>query len=162
MERIYIQDDNARITKAGDNLLNVELYDGRKFENVEARRLFPITGLDKYITLLDDEGVEMAVIRDVQGLMPESKKSVLDALEEYYLIPKILEIYEAKEEYGLLKMNVRTDRGKYKFDVKNRNMDIKILYDGRVLIKDTSDNRYEIPDFYKLDGKSMKRFNSFL
>lgn len=162
MERVYIQDDNARITKAGDNLLNVEMYDGRKFENAEARRLFPITGLDKYITLLDDEGVELAVIRDVRTLMPESRKCVAEALEEYYLIPQILEIYEAKEEYGLLKMQVSTDRGKYKFDVKNRNMDIKIMYDGRVLIKDSSDNRYEIPDFYKLDPKSIKRFNSFL
>ena len=46
MDRIYIEYDNARITKGEGILLNVELYDGRKFENLEARRLFPITGLD--------------------------------------------------------------------------------------------------------------------
>lgn len=162
MERIYIQEDNARITKTEGNLLDVEMYDGRKFSGLEARRLFPISGLDKYISLLDDEEVEVAVIRDVKTLMPESRKNVIDVLNEYYLIPQISEIYKAYEEYGLLKMEVMTDRGKYNFDVKNRNMDIKILYDGRILIKDASDNRYEIPNVNKLDPKSLKRFSSYL
>ena len=156
MERIYIQEDNAKITKAEGNLLDVEMYDGRKFKGLEARRLFPISGLDKYISLLDEEDIEIAVIRDVRTLMPESRQNVVDVLNEYYLIPQISEIYKAYEEYGLLKMEVMTDRGKYNFDVKNRNMDIKILYDGRILIKDASDNRYEIPDVSKLDKKSIK------
>ncbi|NLX79851.1 MAG: DUF1854 domain-containing protein [Clostridiales bacterium] len=162
MERIYIEYDNARITRGEGILLNVELYDGRKFENLEARRLFPITGLDKYITLLDEEGVEKAIIRDVNTLMEESKKNVLDALREYYLIPKITKIYEAYEKYGLLKMRVETDRGEFSFDVKSRNNDIKHLYDGRVLIRDSSDNRYEIRDFGKLDKKSQQVFNPYM
>jgi len=162
MERIYIEYDNARITRGEGILLNVELYDGRKFENLEARRLFPITGLDKYITLLDEEGVEKAIIRDVNTLMEESKKNVLDALREYYLIPKITKIYEAYEKYGLLKMRVETDRGEFSFDVKSRNNDIKHLYDGRVLIRDSSDNRYEIRDFRKLDKKSQQVFNPYM
>lgn len=162
MDRIYIEYDNARITKGEGILLNVELYDGRKFENLEARRLFPITGLDKYITLLDEEGVEKAVIRDINTLMEESRENVLNALHEYYLIPKITRIYEAYEKYGLLKIRVDTDRGKYSFDVKNRNNDIKHLYDGRVLIRDSSDNRYEIRDFRQLDKKSQQVFNPYM
>ena len=31
---------------------------------------------------------------------------------------------------------------------------VKPLYDGRVLIRDANDNRYEIPDYRKLDKKS--------
>ena len=162
MERIYIEFDNAMITAGESFLLNVEMYSGERFENLEARRLFPITGLERYISLLDGEGVEMAVIRDINNLMEDSKKAVKNALDEYYLIPKIIKIHESYEKYGLLKMNVDTDRGKYKFDVKNRNADIKIMYDGRVLIKDSSDNRYEIPNFNELDKTSLKRFNSYL
>ena len=162
MDRIYIEYDNARITHCEGTLLNVELYGGGSFERVEARRLFPITGIDKYVTLLDEEGAEVAVIRDVTTLMEESREVLLRALGEYYLIPRISEIYEAYEKYGLLKMSVNTDRGKYKFDVKSRNADIKIMYDGRVLIKDSSDNRYEIPDVSALDKKSLKKFNSYL
>lgn len=162
MERTYIEYDNARITKGDGILLNVEMYDGRHFQNVEARRLFPITGLQKYITLLDDEGVEQAVIRDVATLMEDSKKCVSEALDEYYLVPKITAIYEAYEKYGLLKMRVMTDRGEFAFDVKSRYADIKLLYDGRVLIKDASDNRYEIEDYNKLDKLSRKLFNSYM
>ena len=61
MERIY-EYDNARITRGG-NPPQCRALRRRKFENLEAKA-FPITGLDKYITLLD-EGVEKAIIRDV-------------------------------------------------------------------------------------------------
>ena len=35
MERIYIEYDNARFTRKDITLVDVELYDGRKFENLE-------------------------------------------------------------------------------------------------------------------------------
>ena len=41
------------------------------------------------------------------------------------------------------------------FDIRNIYRDIKLLYDGRALIRDSDDNRYEIPDIKKLDAKSM-------
>jgi len=59
-------------------------------------------------------------------------------------------------------MRVETDRGEFSFDVKSRNNDIKHLYDGRVLIRDSSDNRYEIRDFRKLDKKSQQVFNPYM
>ncbi|MBE6632931.1 MAG: DUF1854 domain-containing protein [Ruminococcaceae bacterium] len=38
----------------------------------------------------------------------------------------------------------------------NRHSDIKFLYDGRVLIRDTNDNRYEIEDVKALDRRSQR------
>jgi hypothetical protein len=158
-ERIYIEGDNARITKGEGILLNVELYDGQKFYDLEARRLFPITGLLKYITLLDSDDKEIACIRDVTTLMEDSKNVVLKSLEEYYLIPKITNIVDSYQKSGIFKMIVDTDRGPYKFDVNNHYYDIEIFYDGRILIRDSSDNRYEIPNWNKLDKKSIKHLN---
>ena len=60
MARLYIDNDMARFTRKDICLVDVELYDGRTFENLEPRRLFPTTGLEKYITLLDSTGVETA------------------------------------------------------------------------------------------------------
>ncbi len=162
MDRVYLEYDNAKITFGDAILLNVEMYDGRTFDNLEARRLFPITGIDKYITLLDADGEEKAVIRDVNSLMDESRDCVKAALNEYYLVPKILSIIECYEKFGLMKMKVETDRGIYSFDIKSRYNDIKILYDGRVLLRDASDNRYEIEKFDKLDKRSKKLFNSYM
>ncbi len=47
MERIYIDNDMARFTRKDITLVDVELYDGRRFENLEPRRLFPLTGVEK-------------------------------------------------------------------------------------------------------------------
>ena len=162
-ERTYIEYDNARITRGEGILLNVEMFDGRRFDGAEARRLFPLTGLRRYITLLDEEGVELAVIRDLDNLLEEdSRKAVEQALKEYYLIPKITQIFSVTEKYGRLRFSVGTDSGKYEFDVRNSHADIKFLFDGRVLIKDSSDNRYDIPDVKGLDKKSLHELNPFL
>ena len=156
MSRIYINSDEVMITKSEGNLVDVQFYTGEKLEGLEPRRLFPVTGLRRYITLLDEEGVEKAVIRNVDDLIPESRDVILSCLDEYYLIPKITKLLDSREKYGILKWKVETDRGIKEFDIRNRHHDIKTLYDGRVLVRDSDDNRYEIPDYNKLDKKSYK------
>ena len=89
--------------------------------------------------------------------MPESREAVEEALREYYLIPRIIRILDRDEKYGILKWTVETDRGIRSFDIRNRQSDIKTIYGNRVLIKDSDDNRYEIPDWEKLDIKSYKK-----
>ena len=157
MARQYIDSDEVRITRGAAYTLNLEFFDGRKFEEVEARALFPISGPTRYITLLDKDGKEIAVIRNLNTIMPESREAVEDALREYYLIPKIIRILDRDEKYGVLKWTVETDRGIREFDIKNRQSDIKTVYGNRVLIRDSNDNRYEIPDWEKLDIKSFKK-----
>ena len=155
MQRIYIEFDNARITRRGDDFrLDVELYSGERFENVEARRLFPTTGPTKYITLLDENGKETAVIRDLDTLIPESAAAVRESLEEYYLIPRIRTITKVESKPSGCYITAETDRGTCFFKVQSRQQDIKVLFDYRVLIRDSNDNRYEIPDYRVLDRKS--------
>ncbi len=157
MARQYIDSDEVRITRGEAYTLNLEFFDGRKFEEVEARSLFPISGPKRYITLLDSDGKEIAVIRNLDTIMPESREAVEDALKEYYLIPRILKIIDRDEKFGVLKWTVETDRGIRTFDIRNRQSDIKTVYGNRVLVKDSNDNRYEIPDWEKLDIKSFKK-----
>ncbi len=156
MSRNYINGDEVRITKSEFNLVNVEHINGTEWKDLEPKRLFPLSGLDKYITLLDAEGHEVAIIRNLATLIPESRRAVEESLNEYYLIPKITAITERTEKYGSLKWTVETDLGRRKFEIKNRHSDIKALYDGRVLIRDSDDNRYEIPDSEKLDSRSKR------
>ncbi len=158
-ERIYINADEARITYKGFCKVKLEMYDGRVFDDLEPRRLFPLSGLTKYITLLSPEMKEVALIRDLQHLMPESRQAVEKCLDEYYMIPKITAILDRKEKNGLLKYTVMTNYGQRSFDIRNRHSDIKNLYDGRVLFRDSNDNRYEIPDITKLDRTSFLKIN---
>ena len=143
-------------THAGANLVNAELYNGTQLHNLEPRRLFPISGLTKYITLLDENGVEQAVIRNIHHLIPESREVIMQCLDEYYMVPKITSLIDMREKYGIIKVEAQTDRGRVSFDIRNRHHDIKVLYDKRVLFRDANDNRYEIPDYNKLDRHSRK------
>ena len=155
MDRIYINGDEARFELREAPRLNVYFFDGNVIEDVEPRRLFPVSGGNKYVTLLDSDNKERAVIRDVSLLMPESRELVERCLDEYYMIPRILRMVERTEKFGILKWTVETERGIVTFTIQNRHSDIKIFYDGRVLVRDSNDNRYEIPDYRNLDRKSL-------
>ena len=89
MARTYIEGDEARIERTDFCKVTLTYYDGRKIENLEPRRLFPLSGLHKYITLLDGDGREAAIIRSLDTLIPESRRAVEECLEEFYLIPRI-------------------------------------------------------------------------
>ena len=162
MARLYIEYDFARFTRKDITLVDMELYDGRKFENLEPRRLFPLSGLEKYITLLDEEGVEQAIIRDLNTLPFEERKIIDDCLREYYLIPKVTKITGCREKYGVVTLEVDTDRGPAVIEIRNLLYGMKLLYGSRVLLRDGSDNRYEIPDLKALDKQSRQKIDCFL
>lgn len=118
------------------------------------KRLFPTSRAGKYISLLDEEQKEVAIIRDLNALTPESKAIVEDALNAFYFIPQITKIYGCTVRFGLFKFDVETDKGRIQFDMGNLHYNIKRLQGTRILFRDMNDNRYEIADYTKLDKKS--------
>ena len=138
------------------------LYTGERFTHLEPRRLFPMTGVSKYITLLDDDGNEVAVIRDLATL-PERERAVIEAcLAEYYHIPKIEAITGLSEKFGVIKFFCETDRGACVVEIRNIVHQIKLMYGFRILIRDNDDNRYEIPDLRRLDRKSRGFLDDYI
>ncbi len=152
----YIEGPEVRLTENDKIFVDAEFYTGEKFHELELRRMFPITGLTKYIALMDSEGNEIAVIRDINDLMPESREVVENCLREYYMIPRITKFIKMSEKFKIWMWTAETDKGICTFEIRNHLTAIKPLYDGRVLIKDANDNRYEIPDVNVLDKHSKK------
>ena len=153
IKRIYV-DSTSVITSAENNLVNLKLSDGTVFSCLEPRRLFPVSRGDVYITLLDTEEKEVALIKDVAELESESAKVIENSLNDYYLVPCISAILSASEKSGTLRWQVETNRGIKNFDIRNRNHDIRIYSNGCVRVRDSDDNRYIIPDYRKLDKHS--------
>lgn len=151
----YIEGSEVKFTENDKIFVDAEFYTGEKFTELELHRMFPITGLTKYIALLDKEGNEIAVIRNIDDLMPESKKVVENCLREYYMIPRITRFIKMSEKFKIWMWTAETDKGICTFEIRNHITAIKPLYDGRVLIKDANDNRYEIPNVNDLDKKSL-------
>lgn len=162
MARLYVEYDMARFTRKDITHVDMELFDGRKFENLEPRRLFPLSGMEKYITLLDEEGIEKAIIRDMRTLPDNERATIESCLEEYYLIPRVTKINSIEEKYGVVTMDTETDRGHAIIEIRNILHGMKLLYGSRVLLRDGNDNRYEIPDLMQLDKHSRQLIDSFL
>jgi hypothetical protein len=77
------------------------------------------------------------------------------------MIPKITRVIDTVFKFGSLKWIVETDRGRIEFRIRNMNSDIKMLDSCRMLIRDSNDNRYEIPDINKLDKKSLRKLFAY-
>ena len=161
MERIYIDFDMAQFTRKDLTLVDMKLFDGRSFENLEPRRLFPITGMEKYIALLDESGVEQAVIRDLSTLPAEQRKIIEECLAEYYLIPKILKITDVEERSDGITLYTVTERGPVNIEMRTWRQGFSLTQEYRMLIRDANDNRYEIPDINKLDNVSRSILNRY-
>ena len=155
MSRIFIDGNEIRLTVKDRIFCDVEFFDGTRYTDLEPRRLFPISGLDDYITFLDSEGEEQFILRKLDNMDPEQKVLLSGCLEEYYRIPKITRLIKRSEKHKIWLWTVETDRGEYTFEIINHIQSMKMLSGKRILIKDGNDNRYEIPDIYALDKRSQ-------
>ena len=159
-ERIYVTDKDD-ISVCENNLVTLTLASGESIDTLEPRRLFPVSRENEYITLLDKDGKECAIIRSIRDLNEKSQRTVIESLESYYLVPEITKVIDIVQKYGNIHWHCESDRGILQFDVLRGN-DIKYTPDGRVRIRDSNDNRYVIPDYRKLDKKSRAKLMIYL
>lgn len=162
IDRIILNKHNCRIERSDMYLVNVIMNDGTVYEQLEPRRLFPHTDLDHYISFLDSSEHEVALLKYIDDVDTASADAILECFKDYYMIPKITEIVNVYDKFGSLKFVVKTERGIVEFRIRNRHSDIKSLRGtDRILIRDSNDNRYEIPEFSKLDKRSKKLLFSY-
>ena len=153
----YIDGPEIMITENDGIFVDAKFYHtGETLYGLEPRRLFPKSGGNRYVALLDEDGEQVAIIRDTAKLSPESREVIEKALEEYYLIPRITKFIKMTDKFRVWMWTAETDRGTLTFEIRNHIPNVKPLYDGRVLIKDADDNRYEIPDYRKMDKRSIR------
>lgn len=161
MPRRY--EENLKLTKSLNFAsLDAETNNGEMFKNVTLKRLFPINSIHNYISVLSSEGKELFIVKSMSDFEENSREIAEEFLESFYMVPKILKVYGKKDKFGRLNIDVLTDIGDRTIEISNRQTDIKVREDGRVLIRDINDNRYEIPDLAKLDRKSLAILDSDL
>lgn len=157
-EKIMLHRDRSR----GDRLcLTVWGSDGeemRAYQGVSVRRAFPISGADELITFVDRDNNELGFLMDVKGLDPQSLATLREELDLAYFVPQITRILELKEEFGLMRWEVETDRGPRQFETASR-YDVRHMGGKRYVIRDLDGNRYEIPDLDQLDTQSRLKID---
>ena len=163
MGRIYVDKYTGKLKRSDLYLVTLTMKDGSIYEELEPRRLFPFSNSNMYISLLSKEENEVAFVRDLSELDEASREALEECFREYYMIPKITKLLECEDKFGSLRWRVMTDRGEISFRIRNRNSDIKKLYGtNRVIVRDSNDNRYEIPDYTAMDNASKRMLFSYI
>lgn len=134
--------------------LEVELPDGSIHTPVVPVRALPLSQPDQFILFLDADENEIGIIEDIKQLNKADRNALEAELEKCYFIPKITQIHAIDGHFGVTQWEVETDRGPAHFDLRSRH-DIRLLEDGRILIKDVDGVRYEIANFHRLDAHSI-------
>jgi hypothetical protein len=124
-------------------------------------RLFPLSDPEGYILLLDHEEKEVTLIRNMKELDPASRQALRQELETAYIVPEVLCIESIEEEFGVLHFVAVTDRGPHRFDVRGRG-EIQFVRPGYYIIRDIDGNRFEIPNLFALDARSLALLDPYL
>jgi hypothetical protein len=134
---------------------------GRRHENVEPIRAFPISDPDHWISLCDSSGHEVAQVRDLQQMAADQRELLQTELKRREFVPVIQRIVSISSLAEPCEWVVETDRGATSF-VLNSDEHVRKLGAEKALILDSHGLRYLVPDAKRLDSTSRKLLARYL
>lgn len=164
---IYLEPGSLRFAYDGQNL-TMTSSDGTYYPRVTLRRCFPLSGKNTHILVKTpetekDHGQELGMIANVEELDAHSLEVVLRELDLFYFVPAIRRIVRIREEFGFLYWSVETDRGDKEFVMRDSPIgSVRKVSEGRYLIIDINQTRYEVPDLETLDPASQELIRRYL
>lgn len=148
--------DPKRIHLFVDRFQNLVLeMNGEEKRVATVLRSFPLTAMDRFIVLRDEEDGEIGIVSDLSEIDAESRAAIQERLDVHYFTAEIIRINAMWEEFHILTWDVETDRGQRIVEIGSARRDIRTMENGRVLIQDADGNRYEIPNRARLDPASQ-------
>jgi hypothetical protein len=151
---VLLDPHTTRVEEGPAQTLRLHLAD-RCYPRALAVWAFPFTDRRHWIGFRDADDHAIGMIRDSHDLDRDSRSALIRNLERRYFIPQILRVYRAREEFGLLTLDVETDRGPIVFTVTNPRENIHWIGPTRILFVDAEENRYEVRDHDELDPRSQ-------
>ena len=133
---------------------------GRRHENVDVLRAFPVTATAGPVAIVAAAGGELAWIDALAGVEPALQALLEAELAARELVP-VIERIESVSDGEPAEWNVVTDRGPRSFKVRHAD-DIARPADGSATITDTVGMRYVIPDVAKLGARGRRLFEKMM
>lgn len=153
-----VRAEAVRVWEDEQHLIHVTV-NGEDFAGVRAVSVFPLTGAAEYVSFLDEDGREVAMLADPGNLDKPSRKALEKALSRMYYVARITHVFRVSETHGVSLWEVMTDRGYAEFEILSREH-IRELPGKRYIITDADGNRFEIPRLADLDAESYARVQS--
>jgi len=129
---------------------------GEEHVDVRPRKVFPLSVKAPYISFLGEKNKEVALLGNPGDLDADSQQALEKALGRMYYVARIQTVLQIEEAMGVSLWDVETDCGFARFEVSDRNRQIRLLPQGHYLIADVDGNRFEIEDIRQLDVRSQR------
>ncbi len=166
-ELLYLDAPRCLFALDGENLTFTS-PDGEYTPRVTLRRCFPLSAKHTNIMICapdpeSQRSQELGILANVDDLTDESRQAVMRELQLHYFVPVVRRIHKIKEEFGFLYWTVETDRGEKQFIMRDSIIGaVRRVSEGRWLIIDINQTRYEVQDFEALDANSQSLLQRYL
>lgn len=134
----------------------------RDYGRVILHRAFPFDRPDEIISVQQEDGFEIGIIRNINDFDDDTVRILNESLDNKYYIPEITKIISAKDRFGFVYFKCETDSGICDFVVKNPFGSIIRLPKNRIILVDIDGNRYSVKDTGALDRKSYRKIELFI
>jgi hypothetical protein len=128
---------------------------------VWVRRCFPWTAPSRFVSLRDAEEAEVALVRDLDELEPESRRALEGALVEAGFVLEVDGVLAVEDEIEIRTFHVRTRQGPRRFQTL-RDEWPRPLPGGGILLRDVAGDLYVVRDPDALDRRSRERLWALL
>ena len=123
---------------------------------VWVHRCFPWTAPGRFVSLRDQEEEEVALVRDLSELEPESRRILQSALLEAGFVLEVESVESIEDEIEIRTFRVRTRQGPRRFQTL-RDEWPRPMPGGGILLRDVAGDLYLVRDPQALDRASRDR-----
>jgi hypothetical protein len=129
---------------------------GLRSQPVVVRRCFPWTAPARFVSLRDAEEEEVALVRDLAELDPDSRAALEASLVEAGFVLEIVGVDDVDDEIEIRTFRVRTLQGPRRFQTL-RDEWPRPLPGGGILLRDVAGDLYLVRDLEALDPASRAK-----
>jgi hypothetical protein len=179
-ETIYFTPENAKFYRTKGGLVGLEAFippvgkDDLSEEETDnspvwqdlgrvfLHRAFPYDMPNRFISVLDKDGKEYGMIKDVSLFCGEALDVIQGELKRKYYCPVITKVTTVTAKFGYTYWEAESDMGKLSFSMHDTYRNIAKVGGNRLVLTDVDGNRYEIKDYLALDRKSFRKIELYL
>jgi len=148
------------LERRDDGRLDFVDAQGRRHENVDVLRAFPVSAPEGPVAIVADSGGELAWLDALAGVEPPLRSLLEAELAARELVP-VIERIDSVSDSEPAEWCVVTDHGPRAFKVRHAD-DIARRDDGSATVTDTVGMRYVIPDVAKLGTQGRRLFEKMV
>jgi hypothetical protein len=159
IEKPETEEAELRLERRADGQLWAVL--GPRASPVWVRRCFPWTAPARFVSLRDRDEEEVALVRDLDELEPDSRRALEASLLEAGFVLEVEAVEDVEDEIEIRTFRVRTRQGPRRFQTL-RDEWPRPTPDGGILLRDVAGDLYWVRDPACLDRRSRARLWALL